>query len=84
MPDDIAKIAGALSPDEAHTMLSLAEPWLMGGPEWKDYEHRIRFYNLRLVDVVFPEAKPGDSGRQFWRFNKTGLAVREYLETNNG
>lgn len=80
--DVIEQIAAALSDEDKIALLDLPayEPWLMGNPAaYHDYWSRLRFYYLKLIESVFPEAKPGDSGRQFWRFNRLGLDVRAHL-----
>lgn len=82
MDKSIAEIAGKLTEADRACMIDLGatdKPWSMGNPDWRDYESRHRFYDLKLVEPRFPDAKPGDSGRQLWVFNETGLAIRKHL-----
>ena len=79
---EAADIFGRLTVADREAMLRLYEsrrPWRIGNAaEFPDYNSRLRFYDLGLVTAVFPEAKPGDSGRQHWMLSALGDLVFGY------
>lgn len=85
---DPRELAAKLTEDEQRTLVDLPQwlPWSMGRPHWKDCDHREKFRQLGLVEAIFPEAKPGNSGPQLWRWNQAGLDVRGAIlqETTDG
>lgn len=79
--EQTARVA-TFTPSDLETAIDLAvsgAPFLLGTTDWKDHSSRVKLQEAGLLTAVFPEAKPGGAGRQFWVF--TRLMGRE---TRNG
>lgn len=77
MPD-VEAIAAKLTKAQREALL-LPEPWLASHASLEIYEHYY-LHDNDLVEAVFPEARWGDSGRQFWRTTELGQLVRAHLQ----
>lgn len=63
-----------VKPEELGRLLTVPEPWLMS-EQGIDFLTGSDWQRLGMIEAQFPEAVPGDSGRQFWRLTELGRAV---------
>lgn len=75
--DEARRIAEGLNQRQRRAILASVEPWLASRFRLTMTDYSRDFY--RCVASCFPDAKPDDSGRQFWKLRAMGHRVRSIL-----